>query len=263
MAVDGAPVVAFFDVDGTLTYRENNDGLEVTPTERVKEGVRAFVERGNVAVVCTGRSILALSGLADLPFSGFVTLNGTHVVFDDEVIYDKTIDRELFSRTVDEMRRAGVEALIEGTYGCVTVRGSRGELGYDGVPDIDEYARGGGRMDFGKIDFVDDSLDAVLSSEFLMSNYTYFNVGDGCHELAQPGTSKGIGGRALLDALPFKPSRVFAFGDSENDLEILRLADVSVVMGNAREAVKRYADYVAPDVHDDGVVSALEHFGLI
>lgn len=260
---DSRPVVAFFDVDGTLTYRENNDGFRVRPTERVGEAIRAFVERGNVAVVCTGRSILGLSGLADLPFSGFVTLNGTHVVLGDRVILDRTIDRDLLARTVEEMRRLGVEALIEGTHGVATLHGPQAELEFMGMPDIDEYERSGGCMDFGKIDFMDSSLDAVLSSELLMGNYTYLNVGDGCHELAQPGTSKGIGGRALLDALPFEPSRVFAFGDSENDLEILRLADVAVVMGNARDVVKEHADYVTDDVHDDGVATALEHFGLI
>lgn len=263
MAGDGAPVVAFFDVDGTLTYRENNDGLEVRPTDRVADAIRSFVGRGNVAVVCTGRSILGLSGLAGIPFSGYVTLNGTHVVLGDEVIFDKTIDRGVFARTVEEARRVGAEILVEGTYGIVTVRGPHAELGFMGVPDVDEYERSGGRMDFGKIDFMDESLEAVLSSEFLMSSYTYLNVGDGCHELAQPGMSKGIGGRALLDALPFEPSRVYAFGDSENDLEILALADVAVVMGNARDVVKERADYVTDDVRDDGVVTALEHFGLI
>ena len=96
-----------------------------------------------------------------------------------------------------------------------------------------------------------------------MSAYAYLNVGDGNHELTIPGTSKGVGGRALLDALPFSPARVFAFGDSENDLEILRLADVAVVMGNAHENVKAHAVYVTDDVRDDGVVTALRHFGLI
>lgn len=263
MAADGAPVVAFFDVDGTLTYRENNDGFEVRPTERVAAAIRSFVGRGNAAVVCTGRSVLGLAGLAGIPFSGYVTLNGTHVILDDEVIYDRTIERGLLSSTVEELRRVGAEALIEGTYGCVTVRGAHSELGFAEMPDIDEYERSGGRMDFGKIDFMDGSLEAILSSELLMSSYRYLNVGDGCHELAQRGTSKGVGGRALLDALPFEPSRVYAFGDSENDLEILRLADVAVVMGNARDVVKEHADYVTDDVRDDGVVTALEHFGLI
>ena len=258
------PVVAFFDVDGTLTSREFNDGLHVVPTPGVQEAIRAFVAAGNVAVVCSGRSILNLEDLLHLPFSGYVTLDGTHVILDGNVVYDRTIERETLRRTVEEMHRIGMEALIEGTYGNVMVRCGKGQMDYCGdVPAIEDYERDGGRMDFGKIDFTDESLEACLGSEYLMDAYTYLNVGEGNHELTIPGTSKGVGGQALLDALPFKPSRVFAFGDSENDLEILRLADVAVVMGNAREPVKAHADYVTDDVLHDGVVTALAHFNLI
>ena len=80
------PVVAFFDVDGTLTCRDFNVGLHVNPTPRVEAAIRAFVGAGNVAVVCSGRSVVNLSDLAHLPFSGYVTLDGTHVIYDDEVI---------------------------------------------------------------------------------------------------------------------------------------------------------------------------------
>ena len=259
-----APAVAFFDVDGTLTSREFNDGLHVVPTPGVQEAIRAFVAAGNVAAVCSGRSILNLEDLLHLPFAGYVTLDGTHVILDDKVVYDRTVERETLRRTVEEMRRVGMEALIEGTYGNVMVRCGKGQMDYCGdVPSIEDYERAGGRMDFGKIDFTDESLEACRGSEYLMSAYTYLNVGEGNHELTIPGTSKGVGGQALLDALPFEPSRVYAFGDSENDLEILRLADVAVVMGNARDAVKAHADYVTDDVRDDGVVTALRHFCLI
>jgi Cof subfamily protein (haloacid dehalogenase superfamily) len=257
------PVVAFFDVDGTLTDRGNDDGYEVMPTARVQEAIHAFVEQGNVAVVCTGRSILGVRGLRDMPFSGFVTLNGTHVILGDQVILNHVIHADMLSRTLEEMRRVGMEALIEGTYGNVLVSGVSSDMEQMRMPRIEDYERAGGRMEFGKIDFMDSSMDAYRASEFLTSCYTYFNVGDGYHELSIPGTSKGIGGRALIDALPFEPSRVYAFGDSENDLGILAEADVAVVMENASDVVKRHADYVTDHVHDDGVVTALEHFGLI
>ena len=258
------PVVAFFDVDGTLTCRDLNDGLHVVPTAAVQDAVRAFVDAGNVAVVCTGRSILNVEDLRHLPFSGYVTLAGTHVVLDGRVVYDRTIGRETLRRTMDEMRRIRMEALFEGTYGNVMVRCGRGLMPYcDDVVNVEDYERAGGRMDFGKIDFTDECLEACLASDYLMSTYVHLDVADGNHELTIPGTSKGVGGQALLDALPFMPSHVFAFGDSENDLEILRLADTAVVMGNAREPVKAHADYVTDDVRDDGVVTALRHFGLI
>ena len=258
------PVVAFFDVDGTLTCRDFNEGLHVNPTPRVEDAIRAFVAAGNVAVVCSGRSIVNLSDLEHLPFSGYVTLDGTHVIYDDEVIYDRTIASDTLAATVDEMRRIGMEAAFEGTYGTAALRVGLDHLpGYEDIPSLEEYERSGAPMVFGKANFTDESLDVCLASDYLMSSYTYLNVAESNHELTIPGTSKGVGGRALLEALPFLPAHVYAFGDSENDLEILSIADTAVVMGNARDAVKAHADYVTDDVRDDGVVTALRHFGLI
>ena len=258
------PVVAFFDVDGTLTCRDFNVGLHVNPTPRVEAAIRAFVGAGNVAVVCSGRSVVNLSDLAHLPFSGYVTLDGTHVIYDDEVIYDRAIAPGTLTATIDEMRRIGMEAAFEGTYG------TRHIISPDPVQSdarlhalFPWFLSTPGFMVFGKVNFTDESLDVCLGSDYLMSTYTYLNVADGNHELTIPGTSKGVGGRVLLDALPFSPARVYAFGDSENDLEILGIADTAVVMGNARDVVKARADYVTDDVRDDGVATALEHFGLI
>ncbi len=262
------PVVAFFDVDGTLTYRDPVTGPTDVPTARVREAIRRFVEAGNLAVVCTGRSILGIQNLmASCPFAGAVTLDGTHVLYGEKVVYDRVIAPDVLERTVAEMRRVGMEALIEGTYGCVTVTGDRPNPEFRRVmadmESLEGYAARGGLMEFGKIDFTDESLEVCRASEYLMAAYDYLDVGDSYHELAIPGTSKGVGARAFIDALPFAPSRFFAFGDSENDLAVLEEADVAVVMGNARDNVKAHADYVADRVENDGVATALEHFGLI
>lgn len=262
-----APIVAFFDVDGTLTYRDPQTGPTDVPRPRVADALKRFAAAGNLPVVCTGRSILGMPTLmAQAPFAGAVTLDGTHVLLGDEVVYDRTIPRELFDQTVVEMRRVGMEALVEGTYGCVMVLGPKNSGlrdVLDGIDTLEDYEAAGGRMDFGKIDFVDSSLAACRSSEFLMSHYDYLNVGGGYHELAIPGTSKGVGAQAFIDALPFTPSRVYGFGDSENDLAMLDMVDVAVVMGQAHDNVKAHADYVTDSAADDGVATAMEHFGLI
>ena len=263
------PAVAFFDVDGTLTYRDPVTGPTDVPTVRVREAIGRFVDAGNVAVVCTGRSVLGIRSLmASCPFAGAVTLDGTHVVCGEKVVYDRVIAPDVFEQTIAEMRRIGMEALVEGTFGCVTVLSEarpnpefRRVMAH--METLEGYAARGGAMEFGKIDFTDESLEVCRASEYLMATYDYLNVGDGYHELAIPGTSKGVGARAFIEALPFTPSRFFAFGDSENDLAILDAADVAVVMGNARDNVKAHADYVTDSAADDGVATALEHFGLI
>ena len=54
-----------------------------------------------------------------------------------------------------------------------------------------------------------------------------------------------------------------AFGDGENDVDMLRFVQTGIAMGNAEPEVKEAADYVTGSVDADGIESALRHFGLI
>ena len=51
-------------------------------------------------------------------------------------------------------------------------------------------------------------------------------------------------------------------GDSENDLSMLKEAGFAVVMGNAEDSVKKYADYVTDTNENNGVSKVIEKFIL-
>ena len=51
-------------------------------------------------------------------------------------------------------------------------------------------------------------------------------------------------------------------GDSENDIGMLQLGGISVVMGNAPDHVKQYADWIAPTNSENGAAAAIEKFVL-
>ena len=53
------------------------------------------------------------------------------------------------------------------------------------------------------------------------------------------------------------------FGDSYNDISMLRTAAIGIAMGNAEEAVKAVADHVTDTNEADGIAKALLHFNLI
>ena len=57
-------------------------------------------------------------------------------------------------------------------------------------------------------------------------------------------------------------NQVLAFGDNENDMEMLRRAGISVAMGNANRAVKNSATMVTDTNKQGGVAAALERLGL-
>ena len=67
----------------------------------------------------------------------------------------------------------------------------------------------------------------------------------------------------ILSRCGYTADECIAFGDSENDIEMLRAAGIGVAMENGTEACKAAADFIAPDCDDDGIVKALQHFSLI
>ena len=54
-----------------------------------------------------------------------------------------------------------------------------------------------------------------------------------------------------------------AFGDAENDIDMLKAVGIGVAMGNGGDCVRKIADYVTSDVDDDGIGKALRHFHVI
>ncbi len=54
-----------------------------------------------------------------------------------------------------------------------------------------------------------------------------------------------------------------AFGDAQNDIDMLKFAGCGVAMGNACEELKAIADEVTLDNNHDGIAAALEkHFDI-
>jgi Cof subfamily protein (haloacid dehalogenase superfamily) len=77
-------------------------------------------------------------------------------------------------------------------------------------------------------------------------------------ELAADGVTKGSGLAFLADRLGFTPERTVAFGDGENDVELLEWAGYGVAVENAHERVKAVANWVCPPAAEEGVASVLE-----
>ena len=84
--------------------------------------------------------------------------------------------------------------------------------------------------------------------------------GYGCIDILQDGIHKAWGLVELLKRWNLKPEQIMAFGDSENDIEMLELAGISYAMENAEEAVKEIATKVAPANSQAGVYQVLENW---
>lgn len=74
--------------------------------------------------------------------------------------------------------------------------------------------------------------------------------------------NKAAGLRFVCQKLNIDPSDVMAFGDAENDVEMMHFAGHSVAMGNACQEVKTSARYVTKTNAEDGVAWFLENHVL-
>ena len=77
-----------------------------------------------------------------------------------------------------------------------------------------------------------------------------------------PGATKGTGLERLLTLCGLSPRNLAAFGDAENDLSMLRLAEVSVAVADAVPAVIETADVLATAPGPQGVLEILNEYPL-
>ena len=92
-----------------------------------------------------------------------------------------------------------------------------------------------------------DTLNAVTS-------------GYGAIDILQKGIHKAWGLEQLMQKWEIQEQEIMAFGDSENDIEMLQLAGISYAMENADPRVKTVADHLAPANTEAGVLKILENY---
>eukprot|EP00240_Pyramimonas_obovata_P016166 CAMPEP_0118940056 /NCGR_PEP_ID=MMETSP1169-20130426/30491_1 /TAXON_ID=36882 /ORGANISM="Pyramimonas obovata, Strain CCMP722" /LENGTH=288 /DNA_ID=CAMNT_0006884453 /DNA_START=76 /DNA_END=942 /DNA_ORIENTATION=- len=84
----------------------------------------------------------------------------------------------------------------------------------------------------------------------------------GMLEILPKGASKGQAVEWLLNHMKIDPSNVMAFGDGENDVEMLRLVGASVSVENAGTHARSASITVTASNDEDGVAQAIEKFVL-
>ena len=108
----------------------------------------------------------------------------------------------------------------------------------------------------------EERLESVLQeiNDLFDGHVRAVSSGYGCIDILQDGIHKAWGLVELLKRWNLKPEQIMAFGDSENDIEMLELAGISYAMENAEEAVKEIATKVAPANSQAGVYQVLENW---
>lgn len=252
---------AFFDVDGTLLSHK---------TKQVPQSARAALEKlkaaGVKCVVATGRQIKEMQKLpvGDIPFDGYITLNGQLLLDENRNVLHGTPltgkAKEHLLRLYNEKIIPALLVEVEDVYLNFVDERVRTvqEAISSAVPPLGEYS---GRDIYQVCAYMAEGDEAVLSPIVDDCVMTRWNLGG--MDIIAKGGGKVTGIKRYLEANGISPEEIIAFGDGENDMEMLQFAGIGVAMGNAWENVKRCADYVTADIDDDGIEKALKHFGLI
>lgn len=82
-------------------------------------------------------------------------------------------------------------------------------------------------------------------------------------DIINQGMSKLEGIKLVGKEYGFDINQVMAFGDSDNDVEMLAGVGMSIAMGNGTSRVKEVAKHTTSSNSQDGIHKALEHFGIL
>lgn len=274
--------MAVTDIDGTLV---NSKGKI---SQKTLDTIQRVMAKGVIFTVCTGRNINKA-----MPIAKQLGLKVPFVCIDGILIFDPVNNRPIMDM---RMSKEHVKRFVElGIEHKTFIEVSDGYKYYKHIPDksfekFDFFNKhtlmGRAKSYMGGIRYVKNPTDlykinspiyqVVLAADkpksqelakmiresgyqnvevrdFIWENYLFIN---------HSGMGKSRGIKILCEHFNILPDEVIAFGDENNDIDMLELVGMGVAMENAWDGVKAVADYVTESNDNDGVAKALEKFFL-
>ena len=256
---------AFFDVDGTLLTSSSGEipGSAVDALARMRErGVKLFL--------ATGRHKLELTDMLQrypLHFDGFLTLNSGYCYFaDGAVFYKNPLHPGDVAAAVDYLKGPGRSLAVmfreeeARYYSCVSEYVQRIDPENFRQVRVGDIGRAVSHDVFQMCPYGTDEEVAGLLSVMPHSKATRWNS-YGMDVVPQSG-GKSAGLARALELLGISRQEAAAFGDGENDEEMLLFVGTGIAMGNAPGRVKAAADYVTDHIDSGGIAQAVRMLGF-
>ncbi|MCI6811214.1 MAG: Cof-type HAD-IIB family hydrolase [Lachnospiraceae bacterium] len=252
----------FFDVDGTLV--SHTQGAVPQKTKKSLEQLR---KKGIKIFLSTGRHLEELDRLPvkGMVFDGYVTLNGQLCANEEKEILHRAPLPEEDARALIEIFQKKEEPLmlIEENRLYVnfindTVCQAEKEVSTP-LPPVSVYT---GAPVYMAIAFIrkeeEERFMPLIPSGCKMTRWASGGV-----DIISRNGGKVAGIQKVLEHYGIRREEIIAFGDGENDMDMLQFAGIGVAMGNAGPEVKEAADYVTKHIDEDGLEKALRHYGLL
>jgi Cof subfamily protein (haloacid dehalogenase superfamily) len=269
-AKNGLPFeLGVFDLDGTVLRRD------LGISARTVAALNRLRERGVWLVVATGRRFEGAREHAErLGFAGsdpLICYGGSMVRrMNGETLLHRTLSKDLSLEVLEWAAERDLHARVfvdgrvisspETTATLQHMRRSE-EPGVFVVDSPADWLRDGGEEPT-KLVIVDhpDAVERWLAEARAAFEGRLF-VTRSLPHYVEIGGLEGTKSKALkflCERWGIDPAHTIAFGDADNDVDMLRFAGHGVAVGGMIDEVREAADAVAPPVDEDGVASYLE-----
>lgn len=260
------PNIKLVAVDEDGTFLRDHKHYDTQRFGRVFERM----ERAGVHfVVATGNQRYQVESLfpAHAHRMGIVAASGAYVIDGGEEVFLAHASDEAVARMIDACHKEpDVPFAMLGVAGTYVERGASREF-------FDDMALYSTRIAW--VDNFSDVEDKILMFSSVVDesrveqeieryrtvvgkHMDVTGAGDGYFDVICPRVNKAVGLGHLLERYGIEPSECIAFGDSDNDLDMLRFVGRSYAMQNAPDNVKAAADCIAPPCTEDGVLQVLD-----
>ncbi|MEM0098356.1 MAG: phosphoglycolate phosphatase [Thermoplasmata archaeon] len=215
------------DIDGTITNNRREITVEVIYAFRKleKKNIKVILVSGNVLPVTMGfRIFLGTSGPLISENGGIVLNDKIYKYFDKKDIEDAFLN---FKKIYPKAERILTDRWRETS---ITL-----------VPET----------------------DLKIAKEFFSNlNYNVQATGFGIHIMHKE-QNKLFGLKKISEMISIDLDEIMAFGDSENDVEMIKNAGIGIAVSNAWNIVKENADYITRKKYGHGVIEALKKYKIL
>lgn len=270
----------FLDIDGTLTEPGKN-----IPPDSALEAINRAQANGHRVVLCSGRNYGMLFPLLKYGFDGVISCAGGCIEYGDQMVYDCPMTPEQQKRVLAVFQESGIyrtigsrnysytdegfkEFLAENSQTKANSELLRWRVQIESELDIRPMAEYDGEPIYG-LTFMSRGTERLSKPMEMLQDEFQFCIQDtdACGivngELINKAFNKGTAVTRLCEFLHIAQENTIAFGDSMNDLEMLRAANLGICMNNGSPILKEAAQFVCPSVTDDGIYKTFEQLKLI
>ena len=128
---------------------------------------------------------------------------------------------------------------------------------YGMIPEVKKYE---GEKITHLLFYAERDVAETISKEYPKANYSFLRIAT---EVCPDDIDKGISLLETTKRYNYKIEDTCAFGDSGNDITMLKCANLGISLGNGSNECKQAADYVTDATYEDGIYNAMKHFGFI